>query len=283
MAVINTTAQDGSTALGPAQPFSVGAAQGKLNGRGPGPAILQTPGASPNIGLGPSPAPPRVLGRCSAMELLLARIMGITLQQLEILQRVERTPSNTQNIDWACEALLEVFQDYDERDGFKLQDWVRQSYWEWRRARQLEGYSPAVQRRSWRLLCLEVALAHKVEVIGDRMDWVEVVKRDRDKSREERELNLRGFHSEDSFNMRVARSLERTDLQFWEPAQADDARPVPRPVIVEVMRARIQRRHAEMHLMRREWETYFQEFVGLEFHCLLDDMPEYKLWMMQQV
>ena len=230
------------------------------------------------------------------MELQLARIIDVMRQQQRILLRTEMTLSNTlnavaaglnarrQDIDWACKALLEVFEDYDEHDSFNLSDGVRQSYWGWCSARQLEGYSPAVQRRSWRLLCLDVVLGHKVEVTGERMDWVEVVKRDQDKSREERQLNLEAFHREDSVNMMITRSLQRTDIQFWEPAQAaDDMRAVQHPVIVEVMRARIQRRHEEMHLMQRQWETDFQEFVGLEFHCLQDDMPEYKLWMEQQV
>ena len=113
------------------------------------------------------------------MELQLARVMDLMHQQQRILLRAERTSNavaaglnaRTQDIDWACKALLEVFEEYaDEQDCFNLQDGVRQSYWEWCSARQLEGYSPAVQRRSWRLLCLEVALEHKVHVAAERMD-----------------------------------------------------------------------------------------------------------------
>ena len=225
------------------------------------------------------------------MELQLARMLDLMHQQQRILLRVGRALSavaaglnaRMQDVDWACKALLEVFEDYDERDGLKLHDGVRQSYWQWCSARQLEGYSRAAQRRSWRLLCLDVALENKVDITFERMAWVEVVKRDQEKSREEKQLNLESFHLEDSINMRMMRSLQRTDVQFWEPALAADVQAVQQPVIVAAMQARIQHRHEQMHLMQRQWGTDVQEFVGLEFHCLQDDVPEYKLWMERQV
>ena len=230
-------------------------------------------------------SPVAVLKHTAAMELQLER-------QTRLVERMERRllkledllKSQLQDPEDSCKALLMELQlDVDE-DGRQMQSICRDGCFLWCRARKAEGHGYQVQKLSWRLLCREAVVRQHAGLLEDIMQWVQVVVRDQQLEVEVRRQNLEEFKREHEDNMKTCRLLQRTDVQFWDPAgdaEVQEATAAP-CMLVEIMQARVKDWLEQLAMLEVKWQHECEEFVGLSFGHITGDLTEFKQWMERQ-
>ena len=121
-------------------------------------------------------------------------------------------------------------------------------------------------------------------VLDDIRQWVQVVVRDQHLEVEVRQQNLEEFKRDLEGNMQTCRLLQRTDVQFWDPAgdaEVQEAAAAP-SMLVEIMQARAKDWLERLAMLEVKWRRECEEIVGLGFSLLSGDFKEFKQWMERQ-